>query len=239
MKNLAKFLIYLWGTLFYHNRKSKVLYYHDVSKSYTDMGTPLSLLRSHLEVIKANGFSIVERIMEPNNQVMIAFDDGWKGLYDNRDFFIAENINPTIFIAVDLIGKDGYMTKEQIIELSGIGFHFQAHAWTHTGLPDHHGEDLIHEVSDSKVKLESMFSHSFDQICFPQGRFSDEVIEACLSSGYQLMYTSLPGSYYDFEDKKLICRNLVQNTPSNHIQLILTGDVPYLRKRYIKQHYSN
>lgn len=238
MRSLIKYLLFLFGSVFHHNRRSKVLYYHDIDSQYTEMGTPFSLFKSHIKEIRNTGFEIVDKIEDEKNQVLIAFDDGWKGLYDHRDFFIKEDLKPTVFIAVDLIGKPGYLTKEEIIELQSIGFVFQAHSWTHTGLPDHHGDDLKHEVYDSKLELEGLFSCSFDEICFPQGRYSDEVIDICLHSGYHLMYTSIPGSYFDYIDKKLICRNLVQYAPASHIRFILTGDVPYLRKRYLKQHYT-
>ena len=238
MRNLIKYLLYLFGSVLYHNRKSKVLYYHDVDSHYTEMGTPFSLFKSHIKEIRDAGFEIVSKIDNEKDQVMIAFDDGWRGIYDYRGFFAKEGLKPTVFIAVELIGKPGYLTKEEIIELKSLGFIFQAHSWTHTGLPDHHGDDLKHEVYDSRLELEEMFSSPFVEICFPQGRYSDEVVDVCLRSGYRLMYTSLPGSYFDNMENKLIYRNLIQNTPTNQIRYILTGDVPYLRKRYLKQHYS-
>lgn len=238
MRNLINYLLYLFGSVFCHNRKSKVLYYHDIDTKYTGMGTPFSVFKSHINEIRKAGFEIVDKIDNEKDQVMIAFDDGWRGIYDYRDFLTKEGLKPTVFIAVDLIGEPGYLTKEEIIELQSIGFIFQAHSWTHTGLPDHHGDDLKHEVYDSRLELEALFSSPFDEICFPQGRYSDEVVDVCLHSGYRLMYTSLPGSYFDNIKNKLICRNLVQYTPSNQIRYILTGDVPYLRKRYLRQHYS-
>lgn len=239
MRDLLKFIIYLFGALIHHNRKSKVLYYHDVGTLYTEMGTPLSLLQAHVSQIQKAGFTIVDRIKNPDNQVVLAFDDGWKGLYDNRSFFLENGIHPTVFIAVGLIGNPGYMNREEIRELIHHGFIFQAHSWSHTGLPEHHGEDLLHELIDSRLELERLFSMPFKEICFPQGRFSSEVIVECETAGYTLMYSSLPGSFYDYIDRKLICRNLMQYTPTSQVKFILTGDVPLLRKHYFKQHFTH
>ena len=73
------------------------------------MGTPVETFKKHIDVIKESGFSIEEDITEPNNQIMICFDDGWAGLYEYKELFISQKIFPTIFLAVDLIGKNGYM----------------------------------------------------------------------------------------------------------------------------------
>ena len=233
-----KFLLYLFGSLFHHNRESKVFYYHDIGISYTDMGTPLSLFQAHIDIIRKTGFKIVDAIDCQENQIMIAFDDGWRGIYENKDFFIDQEIHPTIFLAVDLIGQDGYLSKEEIDELIRLDFHFQAHSWTHTGLPDHHGQDLVHELTDSRMVLEGLFNQPFSEICFPQGRFSEEVIEGCIRAGYVRMYSSIPGPFYCQIRRNVVCRYLIQHTPNYQIKLILTGNVPFLTKRYYNQHFS-
>ena len=231
-------LFTLWmGYVFYHNRKSKVLYYHDVSTAYTDMGTPLELIKKHINCIKQRGFSIVN-IDKPENQIMIAFDDGWKGLYDHRDFFIKEKIYPTIFIAVDLIGRDGYMTKENIEEMYQLGFLFESHTWSHTGLPGHVGVDLKHETEGAKSLLERTFGHPFRAICYPQGLFSKDVIDACTSAGYNLMYSSISGNYDDYIEHHIICRNLVQYIPANQIKYIIEGNSAIIKRRNIKRHFT-
>lgn len=239
MKALIKFFIYLCGYLLHHNRRSKLFYYHDVDTNYTDMGTPRSLLESHIAKIRKCGFEIVKEISSPNNQIMIAFDDGWKGLYDNKDYFLASGIFPTVFIAVDLIGQEGYMTAEQITELSDLGFCFECHTWTHTGLPDHHGESLKHELQDAREELERRFGKPFTAICFPQGRYSNEVIEGCKAAGFEKMYSSVCGGYYDEYEHHIIRRNLMQAVPVSQVKLILEGDTPLLRNRDLKHHKSD
>ena len=92
IKSLIKRLFLFFGYLFHRNNLSKVLFYHDVGLTYTDMGTPLGMIKEHLEVIIKQKFQIVEHITKPDNQIMICFDDGWKGIYDAKEFFIEKHI---------------------------------------------------------------------------------------------------------------------------------------------------
>src|SRR6478736_1314193 len=79
----------LVGRFSFNNRNSKVLYYHDVHKDNdlpeTRMSTPMSLFLEHIRIIKKLGFEIVDQITRPNDQVMITFDDGYLGVYKNKE----------------------------------------------------------------------------------------------------------------------------------------------------------
>lgn len=237
IKNIIKEIALLEGFFFHHNRKSKVIYYHDVGIAYTSMGTPFDTIQQHISIIRSRGFEIVSNITQRENQIMIAFDDGWKGLYDNRDFFVREKIFPTVFIAVDLIGKDGYMNKEEIMEMHSLGFQFESHTWTHTGLHKHVGPSLEHETKGAKKQLESILGFPFTSICYPQGMFSKEVYLKCAEAGYKLQYTCVSGCYYDYIDDQLVCRNLVQYTSARHLKYILEGDSYVIRQHDKKLHF--
>lgn len=239
MQRIVKSLLLFLGFIFHQNRKSKVLYYHDVGKAYTDMGTPLDTIIEQIRIVEEQGFKVVKEIRKPNEEVIIAFDDGWHGLYDERLFFIKKKIYPTVFIAIDLIGKEGYMSLDEIIELHNQGFNFQSHTWTHTGLPDHSQEELVHELKDSKNWIEEHLNKEVDSLCFPQGRFSKSVIEGCKKAGYTKIYSSLNGCYDTMDKWGIICRNLLQGVTPRQLALLLNGDSSIYRRRLFKLHYSN
>lgn len=226
------------GYIFYHNHRSKVIYYHDVSKKYTEMGTEFSVMKAHLDVIRNQGYSIVPTIGRKQREVMICFDDGWAGIYDYKNELVKMNIFPTIFIAVNLIGKDGYLTESQIKELETRGFRFMAHTWSHEDLTTFEDKGLEHELKDSKMWLEKTFGHPFNAICFPMGRFSDKVKEKSFESGYTELYSSLPGGYYDRMDEHLICRNCAQNVSLQEFKWMLNGTSKLFSRKLKKQHYK-
>lgn len=226
------------GFLLHRNNRSKVLFYHDVGLVYTDMGTPLDIIKKHIDEIEKQQFQIVEQISKPDYQIMICFDDGWKGIYDAKEFFIEKKIFPTIFIAVDLIGSDGHLTVEQITEMKNLGFVFQAHSWSHKDLTTFNQNNLKHELVDSKRQLEKTIGKQMNALCFPEGRFSDLVTEEAVQAGYKELYSSISGAFFDRSREGYICRNLVQDLSSQEVKYVIKGHSNYMAKRNFKQHYQ-
>lgn len=238
IKRIIRKSIFYVGYISHYNHDSKVIYYHDVGKKYTDMGTDYALMQKHFDVIRQCGYKIVPEISESEYQVMICFDDGWAGIYDYKDELIRQQIFPTIFIAVDLIGKNGYLTERQIRELASMGFRFQAHTWSHQDLTTFDDGGLEHELKESKDRLEEMFSHSFYAICFPMGRFSSSVKRKSLDCGYTELYTSLPGGYFDMKGNEMICRNCAQNSSPSELKWMLNGTSWTFKRKLYRQHYQ-
>lgn len=232
----------LLGKLKYNNKQSKVLYYHDVHEGIdtaeTPMSTPMSLFWEHVKAIKAQGFKIVDEITQPRQQIMITFDDGFRGLYKNKDFFLMQGIKPTVFLISDKIGTDTFMSKREILELQQHGFRFQSHTHTHPDLNTLTVKQLEEEFLTSKTLLEKLLSKKVDEICFPKGLFNKEVLKTAIACGYKKLYASIPGSYYEDNEFGVIQRNLVQHTGAADFVSVLNGGSEIYKKRYVKQHYS-
>lgn len=239
MKHFFKYIIYFLSFYFSSNKKSKVIYYHDITNQYTDMGTDFSLFREHIKIIREEGYSIVPEINNDVNQIMICFDDGWAGIYDSKDFFYNNNIQPTVFLAIDLIGKDGYLTLNQIKELKDIGFLFESHTWSHFNLSTYNAKELKRELLDSKNELSQILNQEISSLCFPQGYFSKKVIELSIEYGYKKLYSSIPGAYSDLVDShNVICRNLVQFVSPRLFKLIINTTPEFFKKRSYRRHYK-
>lgn len=240
MIRIIKYLILLWSNFFHRNHKSKIIYYHDVGEKYTDMGTDWDTIRMHLEIVKKYGYKLVDNITERYGQIMICFDDGWAGIYEVKSFFSEIGVFPTIFIAVDLIGKPGYLTLEEIKEMQDVGFHFEGHSWSHRDLTTFDEKELEHEIIDSKKELSKMLGKEIEAICFPQGRFSDNVLRCCVNAGYSKLYSSITGGYFDLLEKKgIICRNLVQSVSNKEFSYMLNATSMFFVKRSIRLHFQN
>lgn len=239
VKDSIKNLIYLSSYCFNRNTDSKVVYYHDVDRKYTDMGIDYDDFVGHIKVLRKAGFEFVPRITEPQKQLRMCFDDGWAGIYDHRQLFVDEKIVPTIFIAVDLIGKEGYMTEDQIKELINLGFIFESHTWSHRDLTEFTEKQLEHELEDAKNELNRLFGLPFDELCFPLGRFSDLIYNKSIEAGYKLLYTSVDGGgFFDFIDQKLVCRNFMQSVSPRFVKYYIMGFSKLLFNRAISQHFE-
>lgn len=239
MKELIKRFILWLSYLLHRNRDSKIIYYHDVSKKYTDMGTELDVIKRHFDIVHQCGFEFVDEIDKRQNQVMVCFDDGWAGLYEAKDFFFQEKVFPTVFIAVNLIGQPGYLTINQILELQSLGFHFEGHTWSHKDLTTFNDKELEVEIKESKEVLSKLLGKEVEALCFPKGRFSDKVYQFSREAGYDKLYSSITGGYYDLlESKNLICRNLVQSVSEKEFRYVLNATSKFFVKRSIKLHYQ-
>lgn len=239
MNPIKEFLLKV-SALLNRNRESKILFYHDVYShtQYTDMGTDVELFKQHIDTIVKCGFDIVPKITEKKNQIQICFDDGFKGIYDTKDVFEKYNIKPTVFLAVDLIGKEGYLNNNEILELQDCGFIFQSHAWSHKNLTEFSVQDLEREISGSKKFISELLNKEVDEICFPIGFFSKEVYDSCINAGYKTLYSSIPGNYYDFIIyDKIKTRNLIQFYSPKIVKSVLFGALKPFKMRYIKNHF--
>ena len=101
---LIKNILLSLGVVLSNNRKSKILYYHDIhdGTSYTNMSTELKVFQSHIKTLRKLGYMVVTNINNANNQVAIMFDDGFHGIYDCREYFYTNNICPTVLKQSDI-----------------------------------------------------------------------------------------------------------------------------------------
>lgn len=228
------------GAFLLHSTSSKVLFYHDVhlpDQQHTPMSTAFEIFAAHIDMMRQEKYLIVEAISKKKHQVQICFDDGFRGIYDNRKYFIEREIYPTVFLAVSLIGTYGYLDRDEIVELQRLGFRFQSHAWSHVNLTLFDDRGLEYELTASKAYLEELLQCPVTEICFPLGYFSSRVYNACKKAGYYLMYSSIPGSYYSTEREGLISRQLLQSYSAREVKAVLSGGLQLFRHRYRRAHF--
>lgn len=241
LKELIRTSLLLIGNLLYHNKKSKIIYYHDFyeGKSYTDMATSLSLFKQHLVVAKKSGYKIVDKITKPEGELTVMLDDGFRGVWDCRAFFYDQGIHPTIFIAKSLVGQEGYLTKDEIRQLASKGWNFESHTVSHTSLNDFSIEHLDYELKESKRYLEEVLGNEVNAICAPQGKYSNWTCEHAYRAGYDVFYSSTPGNYYDrlTDFSFVVTRNLCQSLTPFQFKLAINGGYRLFQRVYFKRRY--
>lgn len=236
MKDFFRTVILYLGYIVHHNKDSKVIYYHDISTEYTEMGTDWSLFRDHIGILKKEGYNIVDKIRKKEGEIQICFDDGWEGLYQYKEEIVRMGVIPTVFVAVDLIGSDGHLTLKQIKEMQEMGYRFQGHTWSHNDLTTMDEKDIVHEIVDSKAELSRLLDSNVDELCFPCGRFSDKIVEIARTAHYSKLYTSLNGSFLTITKDGLICRQLCQSLSRKQFRFSVCGFSNYLFKRALRHH---
>lgn len=243
MKELVRTTLFFISYLFCRSRNSKIIYYHDVSsdKSYTTMSTDLESFKNHIDIVRKNGFDIVRQITEKQNQIAVMFDDGFRGIWDNRTYFVENRIYPTVFITKSLVGKDGYLNENEIRELAKLGFDFQSHTVSHIKLTDCTSlQQLKYELLESKLYIDELLQQQTNAICAPNGCYSNIICEAAYRIGYDKFYSSTPGSYFEriTDFSFVVTRNLAQSLSKIQFYLVLFGGYGIFQNFYFNRRYK-
>lgn len=227
-----------------HSSEPQIVFYHDLTGSFkSQWSTPFELFRKHVRITKNAGWTYDEK-NEPDGKkrLKVFFDDGFQGVWERREYFLAEGILPTVSVAVGLVGQPGFLTWEKIIELDRLGFGFVSHTWTHRTLTDVPESELTYELRDSRECLAQHLGHAVDELCFPRGKFSSKIIEESLRAGYAVGYSSVPGLANEPLIEcggalRLLPRTLVQYaSPCDYLAILRGGMLP-MRWHYLRRHF--
>ena len=240
LKKAIRNIILKCTAYLFNNRDSKVLFYHDVhcGAKYTEMSTSLNNFQKHIATIHLLDFEIVADISKKTGQVKIQFDDGFKGVYDCIDFIKKHEIPIEIFIVTSCIGKEGYLSEKEIKELQSSNLiRFSSHTHTHLKLGEIKEGEIRDELSKSKQLLESITGEEVKSICFPNGSFSNSVIQIAKELGYHEQYCSLPGSFHDLF-QGVVRRNLLQFSSLSEVKSVLKGANIIFNRRYLSRQFK-
>lgn len=240
IKRLVKYGYLKTGALLYNSRESRVIYYHDIhdENAFTSMSTPMERFKEHIYLIQENGYSVVSEISKKSNELEIIFDDGFRGLFENFDYFIDKKLPVTIFIVTDFIGERNFLTQNELKDMLSTGLlRIGSHTKTHSDLDKLSNNEITNELKSSKDALEDIFGIEINSLCYPRGRFTDTVVKTAKSIGYKKQYSCLPGGYFEPFKEGLINRSLVQDATPQEFTLILKGADRIFHKRYLQQHY--
>ena len=228
-------------SFFCFSKKSKVIYYHDIDsdKKYTDMSTPVELFKKHINIVRENGYEIVNEISKPLGQIEICFDDAFLGLYDNIELIKELDIPIHLFVVPSYLEKKNHIDKEQLFLLNNLTqIKISSHTQTHQILNIASEFLLKNELENSKNYLEGLLNNSVDAICYPEGKFNNRVVELAEAVGYTRQYSSLPGFYFNDFLPNVKRRSLVQFAEDKEFKAILKGGDHVLAFWYKFKHYK-
>ena len=126
-------------------------------------------------------------ISKNNKSYILTVDDALDDLYTEiYPVCKANGIPFTAFISVDLIDKEGYITIEQLIDMSRdplvtIG----SHGCTHIKLNECDEDGASYEICESKKKLESIIGKEVFAYAYSNGVASRRDIKLVKKAGYR------------------------------------------------------
>ncbi len=155
----------------------------------------------HIQYLSQNGFSGVsfDELLEGHlnadkNIVVISFDDGNYSDYEAALPILKRyGMRATFFITVNRVGATGYVQWDHLREMAKEGMSIQSHSLNHVFLSDLNNSSLLHELRESRRRLQEELSLPVHFISLPGGFCSRNVLRAAREAGYQGVATSCPG----------------------------------------------
>jgi peptidoglycan/xylan/chitin deacetylase (PgdA/CDA1 family) len=151
--------------------------------------------RSQMDWLRRNGWqglSVSEALTFPaGKSVAITFDDG-----SETDVTVAAPIlkeigyHATFYVTAGFLDKPGYMSAEQLHQLSSSGFEIGCHSMTHAYLNDLGPAELRHELLDARSKLEDAIGKKVEHFSCPGGRYNERTLDVAKQAGYRSLATS-------------------------------------------------
>jgi peptidoglycan/xylan/chitin deacetylase (PgdA/CDA1 family) len=163
---------------------------------YTRYVVAMDEFKAQMSAIRSlgmTGVSVGEALQFSGPAVAITVDDGCEtDLLAIAPVLKQFGFNATFYVTAGVLGKPGYVSTDQLRELSRMGFEIGSHSMTHPYLTDLDEAGLNREIADSKTALEKIIQQPVHHFSCPGGRYDARTISAAKNAGYRTMATSIP-----------------------------------------------
>ena len=112
-----------------------------------------------------------------------------------------------------------------------------SHSHTHQVLSLMPEKCIIKELERSKATIEEILNTKVHSICFPEGKFSKQVIDLANKLAYKKQYSSIPGFLSLAQYPTVLHRSLVQFAAEKEFKAILRGGDNILSLWYKMKHF--
>ncbi|MCL5271403.1 MAG: polysaccharide deacetylase family protein [bacterium] len=126
--------------------------------------------------------------------VWITFDDGHRSnLALACPTLLRLGLGAIFFITTDWIGREGFMTADDLRELRRAGMLIGAHGCSHRYFSDLPLAEVRREMADSKARLEDLLGEGVTAMSLPGGRNRRRLRHLAREAGYRHLFTSAIG----------------------------------------------
>ena len=156
---------------------------------------PVSDFAAQLQFLKKHGWqglSVGAALrFQQTPAVAITFDDGCEtDLITAAPLLREAGFGATFYLTAGFLGKPGYLSPTQAIQLGDEGFELGCHSLTHPYLTDLDEAGLRREIADAKKQLESIVGRPIEHYSCPGGRCDERVVNIARQAGFKTVATS-------------------------------------------------
>ncbi len=150
--------------------------------------------RNQISWLKSRNYSmttITDRDENDEAQVILTFDDGELSNYEQALSILKEfNARAYFFIIVNRVGKEGYMSWDQIRKLHEAGMIIGSHGLSHEILTNLLDTQIEQELAASKRTIEKNLDILVEDISIPRGFCNNKIIQMAREVGYNNVFIS-------------------------------------------------
>ncbi len=161
------------------------MYHRFDENKYPSTNIRMEDFNKHIEIIERKGINFIN----PNNfeknmtdkkkekKILITIDDGFLSFYKNAwPVLKSKKIPFILFVSTREVGKNGYMSWEQIREISKEEFvHIGNHSHSHEYLIDESFEDILNDLEQSISLFKKNLGSNSHFFSYPFGEYSLEL----------------------------------------------------------------
>ena len=159
------------------------MYHRFEENKYPSTNIRLDDFKSHINLIKELGLDFIsyeefKKYINTKNstkKILLTIDDGFASFYRNAwPVLKKEKIPFIIFVNTESVGSPGYMSWEELKEISEFDFvHIGNHSHSHGYLVDKSDDEIKKDLKISMKLLEERLSHKTDFFAYPFGEYKN------------------------------------------------------------------
>ena len=187
-----------------------LMYHRFEENKYPSTNIRIKDFINHMELIKKNKFIFVN----PNNfenslknnknakKILLTIDDGFLSFYKNAWPYLKSNKIPFIlFVSTREVGKNGYMTWEQIREISKENFvHIGNHSHSHEYLIDESPKKILEDLNLSISIFKKNLGYNSNFFSYPFGEYSLALKQIVKNLNFQFAFGQHSGVIDETKD---------------------------------------
>ena len=159
-----------------------IMYHRFDENKYPSTNIKMIDFKEHLNLIKLEGLNFVNpsnfqselNLNKKDRKVLITIDDGFLSFYKSAwPILKKEKIPFILFVNTREVGSNGYMTWEQIKEISKEDFvHIGNHSHSHEYLIDFDSKEIISDIKKSIIIFKKELGDNSEFFSYPFGEYS-------------------------------------------------------------------
>ena len=158
------------------------MYHRFNENKYPSTNIKMDIFQKHIKIIKELDYEFynpkffIKEFKKPKNKkkILITIDDGFKSFYNNAWPYLKKNKIPFIlFVSTEPVGKNGYMTWDEIIEIDKSEFGYIGHhSHSHDYLIDKSEEEFINDIELASKIFKNKLGYVPEIFSYPFGEYS-------------------------------------------------------------------